>query len=154
MDLDAFSQLVVFTLEEQRYALRLTAVERIVPVAQITALPRAPDIVHGVVNFQGRVIAVVDVRRRFGLPPRELELSDHLIVAHSSRRVLALLVEGVEGVIDCLPMQVVSGDTIVANNEYVHGVLKLEEGLILIHDLDSFLSPMEDRTLAEALLPA
>lgn len=151
--MDALFQLVVFTLHEQLYALRLGAVSRIVRVAEITALPSAPDIVLGVVNIQGRIVPVVDLRKRFGLEPRDVELDDHLIVARTSRRPVALLVAAVIGVIDCSPSQVVAGEAILADARYVEGVLKLGDGMVLIHDLDTFLSPMEDRRLERALAP-
>lgn len=149
--MDSLFQLVVFTLHEQLYALRLAAVDRIVRVAEITGLPSAPDIVEGVVNIQGRIVPVVSLRRRFGLADRDVELSDHLIFARTSRRAVALLVASIVGVIDCPAEQVTASEGILADSEYVAGVLKLDGGLVLIHDLDTFLSPMEDRTLAQAL---
>ena len=149
--MDAIFQLVVFTLHEQLYALRLAVVDRIVRVAEITALPSAPDIVLGVVNIQGRIVPVVDLRKRFGLAARDLELADHLIIASTSRRPVALLVAAVIGVIDCAPSQVISGERILSDVAYIEGVLKLDDGLVLIHDLDTFLSPLEERKLAQAL---
>ena len=148
---DAFFQLVVFTLQEQLYALRLAAVDRIARVAEITALPSAPDIVQGVVNIQGSIVPVISLRRRFGMPDREVELSDHLIFARTSRRAVALLVASVVGVIDCSQAQVAASEAILADAAYVEGVLKLDDGLVLIHDLDTFLSPIEERRLAQAL---
>jgi purine-binding chemotaxis protein CheW len=145
---DALFQVVVFTLHEQLYALRLACVDRIVRIVEITALPSAPDIVLGVVNIQGRVVPVVDLRKRFGLSPREVELADNLIIARTSRRPVALLVAAVKGVVECSQAQVIAGEGILANAE---GVLKLEDGMALINDLDSFLSPLEDRELSQAL---
>jgi len=147
----ALFQLVVFTLHEQLYALRLTAVDRIARVAEITALPGAPEIVQGVVNIQGRIVPVISLRRRFGLPDREMVLSDHLIFARTSRRAVALLVASVVGVIDCPAERVTASQGILADSAYVEGVLKLDDGLVLIHDLDTFLSPLEDRKLSQAL---
>ena len=149
--MDESSQLVVFTLHEQRYALRLAAVSRIVRVPEITMLPSAPEIVLGVVNVQGTIIPVVDLRRRFGLAAREVELTDHLIVARTSTRSLALLVARVMGVIDCPDSRVSAGNDILSDTDYVAGVLKLDDGLVLIHDLDTFLSPVEDGALSLAL---
>jgi chemotaxis signal transduction protein len=60
--------LVVFTLDEQRYALHLDAVKRIVRAVEVTPLPKAPQIVLGVVNVQGKVIPVMNLRSRFSLP--------------------------------------------------------------------------------------
>jgi purine-binding chemotaxis protein CheW len=148
---DALFQLVVFTLHEQLYALRLAAVDRIARVAEITALPSAPDIVQGVINIQGSIVPVINLRRRFGMPDREVELTDHLIFARTSRRAVALLVASIVGVVDCSASQVTASEGIVADSEYVAGVLKLDDGLVLIHDLDTFLSPIEERRLVQAL---
>lgn len=152
--MDALAKLVVFALQGQRYALRLAAVERIVAVAAITALPSAPTIVMGIVNVQGRVIPVVDVSKRFGLPGRDIELSDRLIVARTSRRPVALLVAAVFGVIDCAQAQITAAGRILTHAQYVEGVVKLDDGLVLIHDLDTFLSPLEETQLQQALTPA
>lgn len=148
---DAKTQLVVFTLHEQRYALRLAVIERIVRIAAITALPSAPAIVLGIVNIQGRIVPVVDPRTRFGLPIRDVELSDHLIVARTSRRPVALRVDAVKGVMEYSRSQLATTQGAPLDARYVEGVLKLEDGLVLIHDLDTFLSPLEDRQLAQAL---
>ena len=64
------NHIVVFTLDEQRYALHLLAVERVVRAVEVTALPEAPEIVLGVVNVKGRIVPVINVRRRFRLPER------------------------------------------------------------------------------------
>jgi len=74
-------QLIVFTLDAQRYALHLSAVERAIRMVEITPLPKAPEIVIGVVNIHGAVIPVLNIRKRFRLPEREPDLGDQLIVA-------------------------------------------------------------------------
>ena len=152
--MDALAKLIVFGLQGQRYALRLAAVERIFAVAEITALPSAPTIVMGVINVQGRVIPVVDVGKRFGLLERDIELSDRLIVARTSRRSVALLVAAVFGVIDCPQAQITAPGGILAHAQYLDGVVKLDDGLVMIHDLDTFLSPLEESRLQQALTPA
>jgi purine-binding chemotaxis protein CheW len=150
----AAESLVVFGLDEQRYALHLAAVERVVLVAETTPLPGAPEIVLGVINVQGRIIPVVDIRRRFRLPEREIRLSDHLIIASTSWRAVALVVDAVAGVIERPAGDLIAADRILPNLDYLKGVAKLDDGLILIHDLDAFLSPVEERKLEQALAPA
>lgn len=149
----AIHQLVVFNLAEQRYALHLSAVERVVLIAELTALPKAPEIVLGIINVRGCVVPVVDTRRRFGLPAREVNLSDHLIIARTSRRVVALLADVVAGVVQHSRAAITAADQILRNLEYVEGVVRLDDGLIFIHDLDTFLSPVEERTLEQAMPP-
>ena len=142
---------VVFTLDEQRYALYLHAVRRVVRMVEMTYLPKAPEIVRGVVNVQGQVIPVVDIRKRFRLPEREPEPSDQLIIVNTARRSVALVVDAVEGVIEHSRQEMIALEKILPGTEYIEGVIKLEDGLVLIHDLDKFLSLEEDKELTAAL---
>lgn len=144
-------QVVVFALEEQRYALYLSAVERVLPAVELTPLPKAPEIVLGVLNLEGQVIPVVNVRRRFRLPDRDIDLRDRLIVAKTRKRPVALVVDSVPGLAALAEEQVTAANTILPGLEYVEGVARLEDGLILIHDLDKFLSLGEEKELTAAL---
>lgn len=144
MDLN---QLVVFSLDDQRYALDLWAVERVVRMVEITCLPKAPEIVLGVVNLQGDVIPVVNIRKRFGLPEREINLSDALIFARTARRRLAVVADSVSGVMHVSEERLIDPERITPGIEYVAGVVKLADGMILIHDLAKFFSLDEELTL-------
>ncbi len=150
-DMNAFNNLVLFTLDEQLYALHLSAVTRVVRTVEITPLPKAPEIIRGVVNVQGQVIPVVDIRKRFRLPEREQELNDQLIIASTARRSVALVVDTVDGVIEHSGQEMIPPEKILPTTEYIEGVIKLEDGLVLIHDLDTFLSLEEDKELDTAL---
>lgn len=143
--------LVVFTLDAQRYALPLAAVERVVQAVEIVPLPKAPQIVLGVVNVQGQILPVVNIRRRFRLPERELRLSDHCLIAHTTKRMVALVVDEVSGVLEPVDQAMTAAEQILPGLAYVVGVVKLAEGMVLIHDLDSFLSLEEEQTLDEVL---
>ncbi len=145
------TRLVVFGLEERRYGLPLELVERVVRIVEITPLPKAPDIVLGVVNVQGRVIAVANVRKRFGLSERELRLSDQLIIARTPRRPVALVVDAVSAVVEYAEGQAAAAQAIVPGTDYIAGVVKLADGMVLIQDLGRFLSLDEERHLDEAM---
>jgi purine-binding chemotaxis protein CheW len=143
--------LIVFALAHQRYGLPLPVVDRVVRMVAVTPLPKSPDIVSGVINFQGQVIPVINMRRRFGLPEREFALSDQLVVAHTSRRPVALVADAVLDVMASSTQTLIEAESILPNVEYVEGVVKLPDGLILIHDLDKFLSLEEESSLDHAL---
>lgn len=143
--------LLVFSLDEQRYAIPLSAADRVVRMVAITPLPKGPDIVLGIVNFQGCVVPVIDMRRRFRLQVREIALSDQLVVAHTARRPVALVVDMALDVIPCPVQSLIAAEDILPNVEYVGGVVKLADGLILIYDLDEFLSLEEEKSLDRAL---
>ena len=142
-----------FTLDERQYALHLSAVERVVRVVEVTLLPKAPEIVLGVVNVQGQVIPVFNIRKQFRLPQREVDLNDQLIIAHTSSRTVALLVDAVSGVIEPEEHTIITAENIMPAMEYVEGVVKLEDGMMifLIHDLSAFLSLEEEKMLEGAM---
>lgn len=149
--MDKLNQYVVFILDGQQYALHLYIVERILRIVEITPLPKAPEIVMGVINAGGEVIPVVNIRKRFRLSEREIDLNDHLIIANTSRRTVALMVDTVAGVNKYSEQEIIAADEVLPGLEYVEGVAKLREGMILIHDIDKFLSLEEDKELASAL---
>ena len=145
------NQYLVFILDGQRYALHLAAVDRVVRMVRITPISTAPEILLGVVNRGGVVIPVMDVRRRFNLPEREISLSDRLIFARTKRRLVALVADTVTGVIECLEHSLISAERILPELAHIEGVIKLADGLILIHNLDKFLSIEEEAAVDMAL---
>jgi len=145
------NEFIVFILDEQKIALHLSAVDRVVMAAEITTLPKAPDIVLGIINVGGKIIPVVNTRKRFRLPDREMHLTDQFIMAHAARRTVALLVDTVTDIIETAPQEMIAAAEVFPNLEYVEGVVKLKDGLILIHNLDTFLSLEEETALEEAI---
>ena len=144
-------QLVVFNLDDQSYALHLICVERAIRMVEITPLPKAPNIVLGLVNVHGEVIPVLNIRKRFRLPEREVELGDQLIIARTSRRLVALVVDTVSDVLALPSGELVAPKSILPQMEHVEGVVKLDDDLVFIQDLDKFLSLDEEQALEAAI---
>lgn len=147
-------QIVMFTLDNRRFALPLTAVEKVILAVDIAPLPKAPDIVMGVIDMHGRIIPVVDIRKRFSLPEHEINLSDQLIISKSATRTVGILVDDVGSVVDLSEDELINADAILPRMEYVEGVATLKDDIVLIHDIDKFLSLEEERTLSDAIAEA
>jgi purine-binding chemotaxis protein CheW len=126
-------------------------VERVVRMVEITPVPQTPEIVLGIINAQGRIIPVINIRKRFCLPARGPHLSDQLLIARTLKREVALVVDAVGEVVTLSSQEVVLGETILAHLDYVIGMVKQHDGLILIHDLDRFLSLEEEQALHDAI---
>jgi purine-binding chemotaxis protein CheW len=153
-DLYAMSELtklVVVRLEGQRYALRLDAVQRIVRAVEVTPMPKAPAAVAGAINVGGNVLPVFNIRRRLKLPEREINPSDQFVIAQAGQRAVVVIVDAAEGVIECPPNDFVASADIVPGLDQIQGMVKLKDGLALIHDLETFLSLDEARILDEAM---
>jgi purine-binding chemotaxis protein CheW len=140
-----------FSLDDLRYALPLPAVERVVRAVRTTPLPKAPRIVLGVINVKGNVIPVIDLRSRFRLPAREMSCDDRLILARTPRRALAFAADGVSGVRTIAGGAIAKAEDALPFAEYLNGVAALDDGLVMISDLDRFLSLDEEEKLDAAL---
>ncbi len=147
-------QLVSFTLDRQLYALRLTRVRRVVRMAEATPLPKAPEVVLGVLDLEGTILPVLSMRKRFGLAEGESSLTDQLLVADTSSRTVALVVNSVTGVVEKTDEEITKATEIVRGSQYVEGITRLEDGLVFIHDLDRFLSQTEEAEIQNALAQA
>lgn len=151
---DLATPLVVFALDGQRYGLDLECVERVLPRVAIAPFPKAPAIVSGVFDLQGRLVPVIDVRQRFRLPPRTPQLSDQFLVVHTARRRLALAVDAVEPVVNATAAEMTAPETVVPGLEYVRGIVRLPElGIVFVQDLERFLSLEEEAQLAASGVP-
>jgi purine-binding chemotaxis protein CheW len=126
-------------------------VERAIRMVEITPLPKSPNIVLGLVNVHGEVIPVLNIRKRFRLPEREAELGDQLIIARTARRLVALVVDTVSDVLALPSGELVAPESILPQMEHVEGVVKLDDGLVFIQDLDKFLSLDEEQALEAAI---
>lgn len=143
--------LLVFELDSLRLGLPLAAVERVEHACEVTPLPGAPAAVRGVINLQGRIAAVVDLRRRLGLVPRPLVPSDAFIVLQLPRHLFALPADEVEGVQEVDQNNLVSAGTLVGGLAKVQGLVKTAQGLLLIEDPHQFLDVHDMRALDDAL---
>jgi len=140
-----------FTLDGSHYAVPLPVVERVVRAVAILPLPQAPAFILGVINVQGHILPVVDLRRRFGLAPQAANQDDQFILARTSRRRVALVIDSAEGVHELTDPETVPAEQVAAGGECLHGLAKLQDNLVIIYDLDQFLSPADERCLDEAM---
>ena len=144
--------LLMFRLDQRRYALALSSVERVVFIVDITPVPKAPPTILGVVNVGGTIVPVYDLRFRFGLPQRAISLTDNLIIIQTGRQKAALVADEVNGVLEVSSGKIVAPENVLPELEHVKGIVKLQDGLVIIQDLDQFLTLEEEKFLDEALM--
>jgi len=144
-------QLVVFRLDEQQYGLPIEVVDRIVRAAELTPLPTAPNIVLGAIDVDGQILPVLNVRQRFRLPERDLSPAHQFLIARSGRRTVILVIDEALGVIDVPDLDIVEGADISPGIQQIRGAVRYSDGLVLIHDVETFLSLDEERALDQAM---
>jgi purine-binding chemotaxis protein CheW len=145
--------LVVCRLAAGRFALVADAVDEIARAVLITPLPSAPAVVEGIVNHRGRLVPVLDLRQRFRLPAVPLHAAEHLVLARAGARPVAMRVDHVEEILAIDDALIAGLGDVVPEERQVAGVARLPDGLLVIHDLERFLSSEEalalDASLAE-----
>jgi purine-binding chemotaxis protein CheW len=149
--MDATVRLLVFSLDDTRYALHLSQVDRVIRSVDCTPLPEAPQLAMGMIDVRGTLVPVLSIRSRFGLPQREIGPDDHFIIAQASHRTVALIVDNVSGIIERPACDIVAPERILPRLEQIDGVIQLEDGLVLIRDLSQFLSLEEEHALENAM---
>ena len=143
--------LLVFYLDGQGYALALEVVERVVRAAEITPLPQAPEIVWGALDVEGEVLPVLNVRRRFQLVERPIGPSEQFLIARAGGRRVILVIDSAREVVEALSADITSAAAITPGLVQFRGVVRMKDGLVLIHDLERFLSLEESAALEKAL---
>lgn len=129
--------ILVFHIDQQQIAIELSKVQRVIWIVEINGLPNAPDICKGVINMQGRTIPVIDLRKVFGYPPKELALSDQLVICHTASAEYALYIDGVKGVIECEKQEITSAKELFSNMAHVAGIYHLNNDIIYLYSLES-----------------
>jgi len=149
--MNATRYLLMFFVGERRLALPLDAVERVVRAVEVTPLPEAPATVVGLINVQGRLVPVLDLRPRFGLPPRAIEPDDHFVLARGAGRTVALWADAVAGVEACSESELVAADSVLPGSELIEGVFKRPDGLVLVCNPQQIVPLAERKRLEGAL---
>jgi len=139
---DELLQLVTFGIGSEEFGVDILRVQEIIRTMEITKVPRAQDFVEGVINLRGKVIPIIDLRRRFGLPSRQHDKYTRIIVIELYDIIVGFVVDSVSEVLRIPastvepPPPVVSG----VEAEYIRGVGKLQDRLLILIDLDRLLS--------------
>jgi purine-binding chemotaxis protein CheW len=142
-------QLVVFQLGAELYGVEIAGVHEIIRLQAITRVPRAPAFVEGIINLRGKVIPVVDLRRRFGLPKATHTRASRIVVVEIGDQVVGIIVDAVIEVLRVSAATVEPPSPVVAglDSEYLHGIAKLPERLVMLLNLDRVLARDERRAL-------
>ncbi|MDA1226962.1 MAG: chemotaxis protein CheW [Chloroflexi bacterium] len=144
-------QLVVFDLATESYGVDIGAVREIIRMQEITNVPRTPEFVEGVINLRGKVIPVVDLRKRFGLPVEEKSSENRIVVVDIGGNDIGVIVDAVNEVLRIFTDSVEPPSSVIttADSDYLMGIAKVDDRLIILLDLESVLSAEERAILAD-----
>ena len=148
---DELLQLVTFSIGEEEFGVDILKVQEIIRTMEITKVPRAQDFVEGVINLRGKVIPIIDLRRRFGLDSKPHDKHTRIIVIEINNMIVGFVVDSVSEVLRIPAGTVEPPPPVVAGveSEYISGVGKLEDRLLILLDLDRLLSRADIEALGQ-----
>jgi purine-binding chemotaxis protein CheW len=145
-------QVVSFKLGSEEYGVDIAQVQEINRMVAVTHVPRAPQFMEGVINLRGQLIPIIDLRARFGMPRAEHTKNTRIVVTEIGTKRVGMVVDSVSevlrldvGAIEPAPEMITGVDT-----EYIRGVGKIEDRLIILLDLAKIISGSEKRELESA----
>ena len=146
-------QLVVFNVGKELYGVGIDKVQEIVRVPEVTEVPDAPVFLEGVINLRGKVVPVIDLRKRLRLQGIEKTRSTRVLITENGRSKVGLLVDSVSEVLKVQPDSVEEPPEMISaiGVEYITGVVKAEERLIIILDIKKILSVDEMKNLGRTV---
>ena len=145
-------QIVGFRIGNEMYGVRIGAVREIVRVPEITSVPSAPDMIEGVINLRGKIIPVMDLRKRFGLTEIVQDKRNRILVVELEGKLIGLIVNAASEVLKIPPSDIEPPGSVFAEGEssYVTGVGKLKGRLVILLDINKLLHRPEYKRLEEA----
>ncbi|HEY2459440.1 MAG TPA: chemotaxis protein CheW [Candidatus Acidoferrum sp.] len=144
-------QVVGFRIGNETFGVRIASVREIVRVPEITSVPSAPETVEGVINLRGKIIPVMDLRKRFGQSDIQPDKKNRILVVELENKLVGLIVNAASEVLKIAPDDIAAPGTVFADGEsnYVTGVGKLKGRLIILLDIAKLLHRQEIKRLEE-----
>jgi purine-binding chemotaxis protein CheW len=148
-------QVVGFRIGSEMYGVRIAAVREIVRVPEITSVPNAPDTIEGVINLRGKIIPVMDLRKRFGQTDIQPDKKNRILVVEIENKLVGLIVNAASEVLKIPPSEIEAPGSVFSEGEsgYVTGVGKLKGRLIILLDITKLLHRTEFKRPEEAAEP-
>jgi len=141
-------QLVTFRLADEEYALPITKVQEINRIVPVTKLPQTPNFMEGIINLRGRIIPVIDLRKRFKMLVTEHDDDTRIIIVEISGQIVGVTVDAVTEVVRLSSANIEPSPASVAvDAKYIDGVGKIDGRLIIMLDIDKILTPQEEITV-------
>lgn len=148
---DELLQIITFKVGKEEFSVSIINVQEIIRLTEITSVPNSPPFVEGVINLRGKVIPVIDSRKRFGLPETERTEASRIIVVESDGKIVGLIVDSVTEVLQLPKSTVEPPPDIVGgvDSDYIDGVGKYDDRLVILLNLGKLLTFKEEERLEE-----
>ena len=143
---------VIFRLDDQFYAISVSAVKHIIRSVQLTYLNDAPELLQGLMNMSGEIIPVINIRKQLRLPLKEMLISDRIVIAKTSVLSVAFVADEIIGVMTLSVDNFSQSDAIFPGMEnFIKGISKFNNLTILIYDINTLFPPREIENISKTI---
>lgn len=139
-------QIVDFELASENYGVAISDVHEIIRMVEVTKIPKAKQFIEGVINLRGRIIPIIDLRKRFGLESKAVDHEKRIIVVRVDDQTVGMIVDAVSEVLQISPSQIEGVSSLVSSQvdtEFISGIAKVDNRLIILLDLGRVLTAKE-----------
>lgn len=145
------NQIVVFELGAEFYGVDIATVESIIKMQAITKMPHAPHFVEGVTNLRGKVLPVIDARKRFAMDARATDQKSRIIIINVDNQEVGMIVDGVSEVLTISEQTIEPAPPLATtvDSAFITGIAKIDQRLVILLDPGKVLSDQEQLSLAE-----
>lgn len=148
-------QVVGFYIGEDEYALYIHKVREIHPMTEIRKVPRAPQFVEGVINVRGQIVPIIDLRKRFDMAPNESRQTAKILIVELDKNLVGMIVDNVSEVMRFYLDEIEKTPPMFSgsiDSQYIQGVAKLNDKLIILLNIEKLLS-FEEQSVLKTLKP-
>ncbi len=146
---DETLQWVTFRLGDEKYGINVMQVQEVLRITEIASVPGAPSYVLGIINLRGNVVTVIDTRNRFGLVSKESDDASRIVIIETDQHIIGILVDSVDEVVEMRVSEIENAPNVgnEENLKYIQGVTSRENELLILVDLNKFLSDEEKQEM-------
>ena len=146
---DPVIQWVTFRLGDEKYGINVMQVQEVLRVTEIAPVPGAPSYVLGIINLRGNVVTVIDTRDRFGLLSKDPDDVSRIVIIETKDHIIGILVDSVAEVVEMRVSEIEAAPNVgnEENSKYIQGVTSRDNELLILVDLNKFLSDEEKEEL-------
>ena len=131
--------LLTLIIDDKIFALDINYVERVTSSIEITTIPELPDYIRGVINYQTKIIPVINNRKLFLIEDKEIELEDMFIIVSYNSKTFCIISDSTDEIISCQDSDILDSKSISSNLKLTKGIIEKEGKIIIVYDINEFI---------------
>lgn len=131
--------LLTLIIDDKIFALDINYVERVTSSVEITTIPELPDYIKGVINYQSKIIPVINNRKLFLIEDKEIDLEDMFIIVSYNSKMFCIISDSTDEIISCKESDILDSKSISSNLKLTKGIIEREGKIIIVYDINEFI---------------